>query len=55
MTKLMLRAFDDQTLTHTADLDDAAHGRHIFNLGHGMTPDVHPESMALMIDMVRAG
>jgi len=30
-------------------------GPHIFNLGHGITPDADPESVKLMIDTVRGG
>ena len=30
-------------------------GPHIFNLGHGITPDANPDNVQLMIDMVRAG
>lgn len=30
-------------------------GPHIFNLGHGITPDADPENVKLMIDTVRAG
>ena len=31
------------------------HGPHIFNLGHGITPDADPENVALMIETVRKG
>jgi uroporphyrinogen decarboxylase len=30
-------------------------GPHIFNLGHGITPDADPENVQLMIDTVRDG
>ncbi len=30
-------------------------GSHIFNLGHGITPDAKPENVALMIETLRAG
>ncbi len=30
-------------------------GPHIFNLGHGITPDAHPENVKLMVDTVRGG
>ena len=30
-------------------------GPHIFNLGHGITPDANPENVQLMIDTVRGG
>jgi uroporphyrinogen decarboxylase len=29
------------------------HGPHIFNLGHGITPDANPDNVQLMIDTVR--
>ncbi|MEO1308268.1 MAG: uroporphyrinogen decarboxylase family protein, partial [Pseudomonadota bacterium] len=29
-------------------------GPHIFNLGHGITPDANPDNVRLMIDTVRA-
>ncbi|MEN8739537.1 MAG: uroporphyrinogen decarboxylase family protein, partial [Phaeobacter gallaeciensis] len=28
-------------------------GPHIFNLGHGITPDADPDNVQLMIDTVR--
>ena len=31
-----------------------SHGPHIFNLGHGITPDADPENVQLMIDTVRS-
>ncbi|MEM7489601.1 MAG: uroporphyrinogen decarboxylase family protein, partial [Pseudomonadota bacterium] len=30
-----------------------AQGPHIFNLGHGITPDADPDNVALMIDTLR--
>ncbi len=30
-------------------------GPHIFNLGHGITPDANPDNVALMIETVRGG
>ena len=30
-------------------------GPHIFNLGHGITPDANPDHVALMIETVRKG
>lgn len=30
-------------------------GPHIFNLGHGITPDANPDNVQLMIDTVRSG
>lgn len=32
-----------------------ANGPHIFNLGHGITPDADPDNVQLMIDTVREG
>jgi uroporphyrinogen decarboxylase len=32
-----------------------SNGPHIFNLGHGITPDADPENVALMIETVREG
>ncbi len=32
-----------------------AHGPHIFNLGHGITPDGKPENVQLMVDTIREG
>jgi len=31
------------------------HGPHIFNLGHGITPEADPDNVQLMIDTVRGG
>ena len=36
-------------------VDAFAKGPHIFNLGHGITPDANPDNVQLMIDTVRAG
>jgi len=35
-------------------VDALRNGPHIFNLGHGITPDADPENVQLMIDTVRA-
>ena len=32
-----------------------SNGPHIFNLGHGITPDADPDNVHLMIDTVREG
>ncbi|WP_116133918.1 uroporphyrinogen decarboxylase [Tropicimonas sp. IMCC34043] len=32
-----------------------AKGPHIFNLGHGITPDADPENVALMVETIRKG
>ena len=50
-------------VTGGADLDAATrrvvqafrNGPHIFNLGHGITPDANPDNVQRMIDVVRAG
>jgi uroporphyrinogen decarboxylase len=34
-------------------VDALKNGPHIFNLGHGITPDADPENVQLMIDTVR--
>jgi len=34
-------------------VDALRNGPHIFNLGHGITPDADPENVQLMIDTVR--
>jgi uroporphyrinogen decarboxylase len=36
-------------------VDAFAGGPHIFNLGHGITPDAAPENVQLMIETVRSG
>jgi uroporphyrinogen decarboxylase len=36
-------------------VDAFRHGPHIFNLGHGITPDADPANVQLMIDTVRGG
>ncbi len=42
----------DETRKICADLSN---GPHIFNLGHGITPDASPDNVQLMIDTVRGG
>ena len=45
----------DTLVAETRRIDDALkNGPHIFNLGHGITPDADPENVQLMIDTVRA-
>jgi uroporphyrinogen decarboxylase len=34
-------------------VDALSNGPHIFNLGHGITPDADPANVQLMIDTVR--
>ncbi len=53
----------DHMVTGGQALDDATrrvvqafrNGPHIFNLGHGITPDGKPDNVARMIDVVRGG
>ncbi len=45
----------DALVSETRRIVDAlSGGPHIFNLGHGITPDADPENVQLMIDTVRA-
>jgi uroporphyrinogen decarboxylase len=32
--------------------DFGAHRGHVFNLGHGITPEVDPENVAVLVDAV---
>ncbi len=44
----------DALVSETRKIVDAlSNGPHIFNLGHGITPDADPENVQLMIDTVR--
>lgn len=46
----------DDLVSETRKVVDALkNGPHIFNLGHGITPDADPENVQLMIDTVRGG
>jgi len=46
----------DALVTETRRIANAlGNGPHIFNLGHGITPDADPENVQLMIDTVRGG
>ena len=46
----------DALVAETRRIVDAfSQGPHIFNLGHGITPDADPENVQLMIDTVRQG
>ncbi|MDA8585525.1 uroporphyrinogen decarboxylase [Rhodobacteraceae bacterium] len=46
----------DVLVSETRQIVDAfSDGPHIFNLGHGITPDADPENVQLMIDTVRGG
>lgn len=52
----ILRASPEKIEHHVAKvLADYGHGhRHIFNLGHGITPDINPEHAQAMIEAVHA-
>jgi uroporphyrinogen decarboxylase len=44
----------DMLVSETRRICDAfSKGPHIFNLGHGITPDANPDNVQLMIDTVR--
>ncbi|NBT51223.1 MAG: uroporphyrinogen decarboxylase, partial [Marivivens sp.] len=44
----------DDLIRETRKVVDAlSNGPHIFNLGHGITPDASPDNVQLMIDTVR--
>ena len=46
----------DACVTETRRIVKAfSKGPHIFNLGHGITPDADPANVQLMIDTVREG
>ena len=46
----------DELVRETRKIVEAfKNGPHIFNLGHGITPDADPENVQLMIDTVRNG
>ncbi len=46
----------EELVTETRQIVQAlSNGPHIFNLGHGITPDANPDNVQLMIDTVREG
>src|SRR6056297_538564 len=46
----------DDLVRGTREIVEAlSNGPHIFNLGHGITPDADPENVQLMIDTIRGG
>ncbi|SEQ01763.1 uroporphyrinogen decarboxylase [Loktanella sp. DSM 29012] len=51
----MVSGGDDLVRETRAICDAFAKGPHIFNLGHGITPDADPANVQLMIDTVRGG
>ena len=47
---------DEKTIVESVDkiLNSFGHGSgHIFNLGTGITPDINPEKVKLLIDILR--
>ncbi|MEM8803477.1 MAG: uroporphyrinogen decarboxylase family protein, partial [Pseudomonadota bacterium] len=50
----MVTGGDDLVRETKAIVEAFSKGPHIFNLGHGITPDADPENVQLMIDTVRA-
>ena len=51
---LLLKTGGKAMATEVSRLLQAFHGTpHIFNLGHGITPDVPPENVALLMDLIR--
>jgi uroporphyrinogen decarboxylase len=52
---LLLRAGSEALTQGTQAVLNGFRGqRHIFNLGHGITPDVKPEAVAQLVDIIRA-
>jgi uroporphyrinogen decarboxylase len=51
----MVTGGDDLVRETRAVVQAFRNGPHIFNLGHGITPDAHPDHVQLMIDTVRGG
>lgn len=49
----MVTGGDDLVRETKAIVEAFSNGPHIFNLGHGITPDADPENVQLMIDTVR--
>ncbi|MEJ1996992.1 MAG: uroporphyrinogen decarboxylase family protein, partial [Maritimibacter sp.] len=53
--KHMVTGGDDLVRETRKVVEALKNGPHIFNLGHGITPDADPENVQLMIDTVRGG
>ena len=51
----MVTGGDDLVRETRRVVDAFRGGPHIFNLGHGITPDANPDNVQLMIDTVRGG
>ncbi len=51
----VLQGDDSAIESEAIDIIDSVQGRngHIFNLGHGLTPDIDPEKVAVLVDVVR--
>jgi len=56
MDPAILRAGRSAIIAEATAIIDAfgAHPGHIFNLGHGITPDIDPENVALLVDTVHS-
>ena len=53
---LLMRMGGESLRRGVVDVVEAFRGeKHIFNLGHGITPDVKPESVALLVETLRGG
>ena len=50
----ILRATDDAIVREVGNVIDAfgPHPGHVFNLGHGITPDIEPDKLGILIDAV---
>ncbi|HKL69972.1 uroporphyrinogen decarboxylase [Salibaculum sp.] len=51
----MVTGGDDLVRETRRVVDALSNGPHIFNLGHGITPDADPQNVQLMIDTIRGG
>jgi uroporphyrinogen decarboxylase len=52
---LLMRVGGQALRQGVADVLDGFRGqKHIFNLGHGITPDVKPETVAELMDFISA-
>ena len=53
-SSLMVSGGKDMVDEINTIVSDLSQGPHIFNLGHGITPDANPENVALMIETIRS-
>ena len=51
----MVTGGDDLVRETRRIVEALQHGPHIFNLGHGITPDADPDNVQIMIDTIRGG